>query len=201
MTMSKKGRQHDEEAWSNAKACRLNARQVEMARALGMNPKKLPGLRPSPQQRWKLPVGEFIEECYAKRFGRDGSDTWDIRPREPQVGSSKPSNSREDVRAPGAFATPTSQAENLVCYLINLADDLQQWIGADTIDPEVLPQVAAELREIVEALDTGASIPQVPETLLPPRHTRAKSVHRAAISPSPQRYDDARTFDDDDIPF
>src|SRR6516165_6894952 len=60
----------DEEAWKNAKKiCRFNARQVEMARALGMNPKKLPGLRPSPQQRWKLPVGEFIEDRYRKRFG------------------------------------------------------------------------------------------------------------------------------------
>ena len=62
--MAKKGRAHDEEAWTNAKKiCRLSARQVEMARALGMNPRKLPGLRPSPQQRWKLPVGAFIEEC------------------------------------------------------------------------------------------------------------------------------------------
>ena len=68
--MAKKRRAHDEEAWTNAKKiCRLTARQVEMARALGMNPKKLPGLRPSPQEKWKLPVGEFIEECYGKRFG------------------------------------------------------------------------------------------------------------------------------------
>jgi hypothetical protein len=42
-----------------------------MARALGMNPKKLPSLRPSPDQRWKLPVSEFIESCYCKRFGGD----------------------------------------------------------------------------------------------------------------------------------
>ncbi|OFW21756.1 MAG: hypothetical protein A3H97_22900 [Acidobacteria bacterium RIFCSPLOWO2_02_FULL_65_29] len=56
--MAKKGRAHDEEAWRNAKkVCRLNARQVEMARVLVMNPKKLPGLRPNPRQRWKLPVG------------------------------------------------------------------------------------------------------------------------------------------------
>ena len=34
-----------------------------------MNPKKLPVSRPSPQQRWKLPVGAFIEELYGKRFG------------------------------------------------------------------------------------------------------------------------------------
>jgi hypothetical protein len=45
-----------------------------MARALGMNPRKLPGLRPSSQERWKLPVGEFIEERYRKRFGGDPRD-------------------------------------------------------------------------------------------------------------------------------
>jgi hypothetical protein len=74
--MTKTRRPHDEEAWRNAKKlCRLNARPVEMARALGMNPKKLPGLRPSPQQRWKLPVGEFIEECYWKRFGGNTGST------------------------------------------------------------------------------------------------------------------------------
>jgi hypothetical protein len=68
--MTKNRRTHDEEAWTNAKKlCRLTARQVEMGRALGMNPKKLPRLRPSPQEDWKLPVGEFIEECYWKRFG------------------------------------------------------------------------------------------------------------------------------------
>jgi len=72
--MANKRRAHDE-AWTNAKKiCRLTARQVGMARALGMNPRKLPGLRPSPQQRWKLPVGEFIEERYRKRFGGDSRD-------------------------------------------------------------------------------------------------------------------------------
>ena len=56
------------------KICRLNARQLEMARALGMNPKKLPGLRPSPQQRWKLPVGEFIEELLLEALRRQSLD-------------------------------------------------------------------------------------------------------------------------------
>ncbi len=68
--MTKNRRAHDEEAWTNVtKLCRLSARQVEMGRALGMNPRKLARLRPSPQEAWKLPVGEFIEECYWKRFG------------------------------------------------------------------------------------------------------------------------------------
>jgi hypothetical protein len=87
--MAKKRRAHDEESWTNAtKICRLTARQVEMARALGMNPKRLPGLRPSPQERWKLPVGEFIEECYWKRFG---GDTRDQHARGKEQQSRKPS--------------------------------------------------------------------------------------------------------------
>jgi len=58
-----KHRAHDEESWKYAKKiCRLSVRQLQMTRRLGMNPKKLPGRRPSPQQRWKLPVGTFIEE-------------------------------------------------------------------------------------------------------------------------------------------
>ena len=61
---------NNEAEWRNAKKlCRLSRRQVAMARALAMNPKKLPSLCPSTQQRWKLPVGAFIEECYRKRFG------------------------------------------------------------------------------------------------------------------------------------
>ncbi len=73
--MARKRRPYHEESWRKAKRiCQLNARQVEMARALGMNPKKLSSLRPSPQQRWKLPVGEFIEARYWKRFGGDPLD-------------------------------------------------------------------------------------------------------------------------------
>ena len=50
--MATKHRAHDEASWRNAKKiCRLTARQLEMARRLGMNPKKLPGLRPSAHQR------------------------------------------------------------------------------------------------------------------------------------------------------
>jgi hypothetical protein len=56
-SMANKARAHDE-AWTNAKKiCRLTARQVEMASARGMNPRKLPRLRPSPQQRLRRAVG------------------------------------------------------------------------------------------------------------------------------------------------
>jgi hypothetical protein len=185
--VAKKHRQREAEAWAHAKrVCRLNGRQVKMARALDMNPKKLPGLRPSPQQRWKLPVGEFIEECYWKRFG---GSPWDHEPREPKPGSGHPSTEQVDAGAPPVARDPMWQAQELICYLMNLADDLQRWISHETLDPEVLPQVAAELREIAGALDTGAVIAAVPGIPLP-----------SELPAAPRRDADARTYDDD-IPF
>jgi hypothetical protein len=68
----------------------------------------------------------------------------------------------------------------------------EQWLGHGSIDPDVLPQAREELREIANALDTGALISPVPAIPVPPRPTR-----RGA---SRQR-DRARTFDDDEIPF
>jgi hypothetical protein len=188
--MAKKRRAHDEEPWMNArKICRLTDRQVEMARALGMNPKKLPGLRPSPQERWKLPVGEFIEELHRKRFG---SDPRDGRTHGPEPDSRKPSSSQRDAHAPERVTDVSRrQAEDLVCYFVNLADDLQKWLAHGTFDPEVLPQVIEELREIAGALETGAPISAIPEIPVPPRPTRR------AFS---RRRDREQTFDDE-IPF
>jgi len=134
--MANKRRAHDE-AWTNAKKiCRLTARQVEMARALGMNPRKLPGLRPSPRERWKLPVGEFIEERYRKRFGRDARDH---DPRGPDPSARQTSNTDRDADASERVRDPAWQLSDLVCYFMNLADDLQKWLAHGSIDPEVLP--------------------------------------------------------------
>src|SRR5207244_3049910 len=114
-SMANTRRAHDEEAWTSAKKiCPLTARQVEMARALGMNPRKLPGLRPSPQQRWKLPVGDFIEERYRKRFGGDPRDH-DARGPEPS--SRKPSTTDRNADASERFRDPGWQLSDLVCYL------------------------------------------------------------------------------------
>lgn len=58
-------------AWDAArKRHRLSHAQVEMARALGMNPAKLGKLDNHDQEPWKLPLPKFIEELYVKRFGK-----------------------------------------------------------------------------------------------------------------------------------
>ncbi len=37
-------------------------------KVLGMNPKKFGKSAPNKSEPWKGPLGEFIEECYQKRF-------------------------------------------------------------------------------------------------------------------------------------
>src|SRR5260221_14542278 len=49
---------------------RLSHAQVQMARELGMNPRKLGKVDNHQQEPWKLPLSHFIEELYLKRFGR-----------------------------------------------------------------------------------------------------------------------------------
>lgn len=57
--------------WIEArKRYRLSHGQIQMALELGMNPKKFDKLANHRQEPWKLPLPQFIEELYLKRFGR-----------------------------------------------------------------------------------------------------------------------------------
>src|SRR5258705_13764034 len=48
---------------------RLSHAHVQMARELGMNPRKLGKLDNHDQEPWKAPLPQFIEHLYSKRFG------------------------------------------------------------------------------------------------------------------------------------
>src|SRR5450631_4599505 len=54
---------------------RLSHAHVQMARELGMNPKKLGKLANHDQEPWKLPLPQFIAALYVKRFGKARPDT------------------------------------------------------------------------------------------------------------------------------
>jgi hypothetical protein len=49
---------------------KLSHAHVQMARELGMNPKKFGSLANEGQEPWKVPLQEFIVQCYRKSFGR-----------------------------------------------------------------------------------------------------------------------------------
>ena len=61
--------------WIDArKRHHLSHAQVQMARELGMNPMKLGKLDNHEQEPWKMPLREYIEHLYLKRFGKPSPD-------------------------------------------------------------------------------------------------------------------------------
>lgn len=73
--MASKGIPERLQAWTEArKRHRLSHAQVQMARELGMNPRKLGKLDNHDQEPWKLPLPAVIEELYRKRFGNERPD-------------------------------------------------------------------------------------------------------------------------------
>jgi hypothetical protein len=60
------------DTWAEAqKRFHLSDLHIQMARELGLHPKKFGGLANHRQEPWKLPLPEFIAECYRKRFHRE----------------------------------------------------------------------------------------------------------------------------------
>lgn len=58
--------------WIEArKKLRLSHAHIQMARELGLNPKKLGKLANTSGQGWKAPLPEYIVHLYRKSFGRD----------------------------------------------------------------------------------------------------------------------------------
>jgi hypothetical protein len=61
--------------WIDAKKkYRLSDKHIQMARELGMNPKKFGSLANHNQEKWKTPLPEFIEELYIMRFRKEQQD-------------------------------------------------------------------------------------------------------------------------------
>ena len=61
----------DLQVWIEArKRFKLSHAQVQMARELGMNPKKLGALANHDQEPWKATLPQFIEELYLRSFSR-----------------------------------------------------------------------------------------------------------------------------------
>jgi len=70
--MSKKHVPDHLQVWVDArKKFHLSHAQVQMARELGFNPKKLGKLANHKQEPWKMPLPQFIEHLYRKRYGMD----------------------------------------------------------------------------------------------------------------------------------
>ena len=70
--MKKKRKSSKDDLWKTAKKkYRLKESHIYMAKALGLNPKKFGSYANHKQQPWKVPLPEYIEELYEKRFKKD----------------------------------------------------------------------------------------------------------------------------------
>lgn len=69
--------------WVEAKKkYKLTGMHVQMAKELGLNPKKFGGLANHKQEPWKSPLPEFIEELYFKRFAKTKPNLTEVLPDE-----------------------------------------------------------------------------------------------------------------------
>jgi hypothetical protein len=60
------------QVWIDArKKFKLSHAHIQMARELGLNPKKFGKLANHKQEPWKAPLPIFIEDIYFKRFGKE----------------------------------------------------------------------------------------------------------------------------------
>ena len=63
------------QAWIDArKRHKLSHAQVQMARELGMNPRKFGKLDNHDQEPWKMPLRQYIGHLYFKQFGKKRPD-------------------------------------------------------------------------------------------------------------------------------
>jgi hypothetical protein len=75
MAKKKKKAPDNLQIWIDArKKYQLSHAQVQMARELGLNPRKFGGIANYKQEPWKEPLPQFIDHLYFKRFGKTAPD-------------------------------------------------------------------------------------------------------------------------------
>lgn len=84
----------------------LSHAHIQMARELGLNPKKFGKLANHKQEPWKAPLPIFIENIYRKRFGKDRPD--DIRPLEQILADRKKRKAEKKALKRAECDKPTS---------------------------------------------------------------------------------------------
>ena len=108
--MAKKALPPKYQVWVNArKKFHLSHAQIQMARELGMNPKRLGGKANHDQQKWKVPLPAFIEQRYERQFGKSRPDN--VRSIEEMVKDKKQKQAARKARKAAEQAAEEETAE------------------------------------------------------------------------------------------
>jgi hypothetical protein len=98
-------------AWFEARRrFKLSDAHTQMARELGMNPRKLGSLANAGQEPWKVPLPEFIVECYRKSFGRSKPEH--VRSLEEVVQAEERRRKEKQARKDGKIVTPGGSGQS-----------------------------------------------------------------------------------------
>ena len=100
------------QVWIDArKRFHLSHMHVQMAREIGLNPKKLGKLANNDQEPWKEPLPDYIETLYYKHFKKDRPDN--IRSIEQMVRDKKRRKAERKERKRQAAQSGTSESSDV----------------------------------------------------------------------------------------
>lgn len=97
--------------WIEARRCfHLSHAHIQMARALGINPKTFGKLANHRQEPWKMPLPVFIEDLYFRRFGKLKPD--DVRSIEEIAAAQRAKKEAKIVRKATAEARSPAESKS-----------------------------------------------------------------------------------------
>ena len=100
------------QVWIDArKRFHLSHMHVQMAREIGLNPKKLGKLANNDQEPWKEPLPAYIETLYRKHFKKDRPDS--IHSIEQMVSDKKRKKAERKERKQKAVKSETSESSDV----------------------------------------------------------------------------------------
>ena len=110
--MAKKKLSPKYQVWVDARRrFHLSHMHVQMAREIGLNPKKLGKLANNNQEPWKKPLPNYIETLYRKHFKKDRPDS--IRSIEQMVRDKKCKNAERKARKQRAIELEPSDSSDV----------------------------------------------------------------------------------------
>ncbi|HEV7242513.1 MAG TPA: hypothetical protein VGQ36_25005 [Thermoanaerobaculia bacterium] len=146
--------------WIDArKRFHLSHAHVQMARELGMNPKKLGGLANHDQEPWKAPLPVFVEDLYERRFGRRSPErVISIEERAAEIAAKKAAR-REERAARRASEHAPGEGTNMKKKLTRIEEGV-----ALIIDEMLLEQLGLGENSEVALVIRDGSLLVIPET-------------------------------------
>jgi len=159
--MGRKAGKHGDEWLEAQRRCRLSDEEVRMAKELGFKPHSLIKNIPAKSQPWKAPVGEWIRDLHAKRFG-------DVRKsdsaRSPNKPSSPPPNACSS-RTPIPISLPKGRITiQIIADVIRRIDGMDQTAKVQLCDELAASQPEA-LGRVLLLHRQGVSMPVVDHVL------------------------------------